>query len=411
MFRRDFIKNTLFAGVGTSVFPGSSLKTKPALNDREYWVQTLTKIADPVLTNLSQGKLKASMPVESVKGQEKDRPKFTHLEAFGRLMAGMAPWLELSPDNSTEGKYRQKYLDLAHQSLIMAVDPKSPDFLNFNQGAQPVVDAAFLSHTLIRAPKQFRDKIEPGTRANLIKALQSSRVIKPFYSNWLLFSAIIEIALLSLGEQWDAMRVDYALKEHQNWYKGDGIYGDGPEFHFDYYNSYVIHPMLVDITKTLSEHDKQHEELYLTILKRAPRYAAIQERLISPEGTYPPVGRSLAYRFGAFQALAQIALMEKLTKDIKPAQVRSALTAVIKKTVSAAGTFDKNGWLQIGFYGHQPGIGETYISTGSLYLCTTGMLPLGLPATNEFWSAPPMDWTAKKAWAGTDLPTDHAIKG
>ena len=411
MFRRDFIKNTLFAGVGTSVFPGSSLKTKPALNDREYWVQTLTKIADPVLTNLSQGKLKASMPVESVKGQEKDRPKFTHLEAFGRLMAGMAPWLELSPDNSTEGKYRQKYLDLAHQSLIMAVDPKSPDFLNFNQGAQPVVDAAFLSHALIRAPKQFRDKIEPGTRANLIKALQSSRVIKPFYSNWLLFSAIIEIALLSLGEQWDAMRVDYALKEHQNWYKGDGIYGDGPEFHFDYYNSYVIHPMLVDITKTLSEHDKQHEELYLTILKRAQRYAAIQERLISPEGTFPPVGRSLAYRFGAFQALAQIALMEKLTKDIKPAQVRSALTAVIKKTVSAAGTFDKNGWLQIGFYGHQPGIGETYISTGSLYLCTMGMLPLGLPATNEFWSAPPMDWTAKKAWAGTDLPTDHAIKG
>ncbi|PSR56532.1 hypothetical protein AHMF7605_25075 [Adhaeribacter arboris] len=413
MFRRDFLKNSLLVSVGTSVLPGTAapLITKPRLSDREYWVQTLTKIADPVLTNLSQGKLKAAMPVEAAKGQEKDRPKFTYLEAFGRLMAGMAPWLELGPDDSPEGRLRQKYLDLIHQSLAMGVNPQSPDFLNFNQGAQPVVDAAFLSHALIRAPKQILDKIVPETRANLIKALQSSRIIKPYYSNWLLFSAMIEIALLRLGEQWDAMRVDYALKEHQNWYKGDGVYGDGPEFHFDYYNSYVIHPMLVDITKTLSEQDKQYEELYQTIVHRAQRYAAIQERLISPEGTFPPVGRSLAYRFGAFQALAQIALMEKLSEEIKPSQVRSGLTAVIKKTISAPNTFDKNGWLQIGFSGHQPSIGETYISTGSLYLCTTGMLPLGLPATNEFWSAPAEDWTAKKAWSGLDLPTDHAIKG
>ncbi|QMU26955.1 DUF2264 domain-containing protein [Adhaeribacter radiodurans] len=411
MFRRDFLKTSFLAGVGTSVLPSSGASIIPKTNDRDYWVQTLTKIADPVLMNLSQGKLKATMPVEAARGQEKDRPQYTYLEAFGRLLAGMAPWLEIGPDDTPEGKLRQKFLDLVHQSLKMSVNPQSPDFMNFNQGGQPVVDAAFLSHALIRAPKQLRDKIEPETRTQLIKALQSSRVIKPYYSNWLLFSAMIEIALLSLGEQWDAMRVDYALKEHQNWYKGDGVYGDGPEFHFDYYNSYVIHPMLVDITKTLAEHDKQHEELYQTILHRAQRYAAIQERLISPEGTFPPVGRSLAYRFGAFQALAQVVLMEKLSNEIKPTQVRSALTAVIKKTISAPNTFNKNGWLQIGFCGHQPSIGETYISTGSLYLCTTGMLPLGLPATNEFWSAPPLDWTAKKAWSGIDLPTDHAIKG
>ncbi|RDC65277.1 DUF2264 domain-containing protein [Adhaeribacter pallidiroseus] len=411
MFRRDFLKNSFLAGVSTSVLSPSLAATvrKPELNDRAYWIQTLTRIADPVLTNLSQGKLKATMPVESTKGQDKERPKYTHLEAFGRLLAGMAPWLELGAENSPEGKTRQKYLDLAQQSLAMAVDPKSPDFLNFNQGGQPVVDAAFLSHALIRAPKQLRDKIAPETRTHLIKALQASRVIKPYYSNWLLFSAMVEMALLSLGEPWDAMRVDYALREHQNWYKGDGIYGDGPEFHYDYYNSYVIHPMLVDITKTLRDHDPQYEELHQTILRRAQRYAAIQERLISPEGTFPPVGRSLAYRFGAFQALAQIAYMQKLSEGIKPAQVRSALTAVIKKTMAAPNTFDKNGWLQIGFCGHQPSIGETYISTGSLYLCTTGLLPLGLPATNEFWTGPAQDWTAKKAWSGQDLPTDHAI--
>ena len=43
------------------------------------------------------------------------------------------------------------------------------------------------------------------------------------------------------------MRVDYALRQHEQWYKGDGVYGDGPEFHWDYYNSFVIQPMLLDV--------------------------------------------------------------------------------------------------------------------------------------------------------------------
>ena len=34
--------------------------------DRMYWVQTLTRIADPVLVNLSQGTLKKNMPFESL---------------------------------------------------------------------------------------------------------------------------------------------------------------------------------------------------------------------------------------------------------------------------------------------------------------------------------------------------------
>jgi hypothetical protein len=75
----------------------------------------------------------------------------------------------------------------------------------------------------------------------------------------------------------------------------------------------------------------------------------------------------------------------------------------------APGTFDGNGWLQIGFCGHQPALGESYISTGSLYLCSAGLLPLGLPPTDEFWSAPAERWTAQKLWSGENLPADHAI--
>ena len=93
----------------------------------------------------------------------------------------------------------------------------------------------------------------PRTRRNLIAALESSRVTLPGFNNWLLFSATVEAALVRLGAPWDRMRVDYALRQHDQWYKGDGAYGDGPEFHFDYYNSFVIHPMLLDVLDAFSE--------------------------------------------------------------------------------------------------------------------------------------------------------------
>jgi hypothetical protein len=229
-------------------------------------------------------------------------------------------------------------------------------------------------------------------------------------SNWLLFSAMVEAALCAVGEEWNVEPVDVAVRKHMEWYKGDGAYGDGPPFHWDYYNSFVIQPMLVDVLETAGKKDARWQKHWPAVLARARRYAAVQERLISPEGTFPPIGRSLAYRFGAFQLLGQMALRRQLPERVSPGQVRCALSAVIRRSIEAKGTFDENGWLRIGFAGHQPGIGEVYISTGSLYLCTAGLLPLGLSEKDEFWTDPASDWTSVRAWSGQDLGADHAIK-
>jgi hypothetical protein len=177
-----------------------------------------------------------------------------------------------------------------------------------------------------------------------------------------------------------------------------------------------MQPMLIDALKTIIEEDSIHQvadeslqSKYKLVLKRAQRYAAIQEMLISPVGTYPVTGRSSTYRFGAFQVLSQIALMQKLPSVLKPQQVRAALYTLIKNQVEAPGTFDQNGWLQIGVYGHQPNMGEGYISTGSLYLCSEAFLMLGLPATNEFWQGKDEDWTSKKIWSGQNTTHDHSV--
>jgi hypothetical protein len=400
-------------GIAGTAIPltGMNMKKDQSVNadSREYWISVLAKIANPVLISLSNEILRKRMPVECNSGDKEGRKEVTHLEAFGRLIAGISPWLELGEDNSNEGLVRKKYIELTRKCLSVSVNPTSADFMNFTKGGQPLVDAAFLSHGLIRGFNQLWQQSDEKTKKNLIDSLKSTRSIKPGYNNWLLFSAMVEAFLLKSGNEWDSMRIDFAIKKHMEWYKGDGIYGDGPDFHWDYYNSLVIQPMLLDIIKILVEHGYEKEELYQLVLNRAKRYAAIQERLISPEGTFPAVGRSLAYRFGVFQLLSQISLMNQLPEELTPGQVRYALSAVIQKMIEAPGTFDQKGWLTIGFCGHQPGIGENYISTGSLYLCTTGMLALGLPAVHQFWTTPAADWTARKVWNGIDLKNDHAL--
>jgi hypothetical protein len=419
MKRRSFVGQAAaglsgLAALATLPAAGHDLGATPGLaaprsSDRDYWLATLLRIVDPLLAAAAQGQLKAAMPVEAASGQQEGRRQVTHLEALGRALAGLAPWLELPNAPPAEQARQTRYAELARQAITQGVNPQSPDFLNFTRGGQPVVDAAFLAHALLRAPTQLWGKLPATTQAQVVEALQSSRVIKPVYSNWLLFSGIIEAALLKFTGSGDLMRMDYAIKEHQTWYKGDGTYGDGPDYHWDYYNSYVIQPMLLDVVGTLVAAGKERPELLETLRTRARRYAAVQERLIGPDGSFAAFGRSLAYRCGAFQHLAQCSLQGLLPEDLGPGQVRSALTAVIRRTMEPKGTFDAQGWLQIGLCGHQPGIGEGYISTGSLYLCTTAFLPLGLAPSHAFWTNPAQDWTARKIWSGQDVKLDHAL--
>ncbi|WP_127585427.1 DUF2264 domain-containing protein [Paenibacillus koleovorans] len=385
-------------------------QVKQGAADRQYWLSTLRRIAEPVLTTLDSRTLKARMPIEK-RPESLDRHMFTYLEALGRLLAGIAPWLEHGPDQGEEGALRSRYAELARSAIDAGTDPSSPDYMNFSEGNQPIVDAAFLSHAVLRAPNELWEKLDTRVKRNLVQALKATRTRKPGFNNWLLFAATIETALYRMGEpDWDRMRIDFALKQHEQWYLGDGMYGDGVEFHADYYNSFVIQPMLIDVLETVGNLETwDWQPMIERVLKRTKRYADIQERSISPEGTFPVVGRSIAYRFGAFQLLSQVALRRELPEHIAPAQARGALTAIIRRSIEMPGTFDANGWLQIGLAGHQPELGESYISTGSLYLCATVFLALGLPADDPFWQGD-ADWTSKTVWGGGHATIDTALR-
>ena len=61
--------------------------------DRAYSVEVLTRVARPVLTALAEGRLKQELPVHE---WERNRTNYSGLEALGRTLAGIAPWLVIA---------------------------------------------------------------------------------------------------------------------------------------------------------------------------------------------------------------------------------------------------------------------------------------------------------------------------
>jgi hypothetical protein len=197
----------------------------------------------------------------------------------------------------------------------------------------------------------------------------------------------------------------------EEWYVGDGWYSDGPEFHFDYYNSFVIQPMYtedLEVALQMGKRSLANQRLFDRAVKREQRFGVILERLISPEGAIPPFGRSITYRTGTLQPLALLAWKGRLDPSLSNGQVRAAMTAAIKRIFASPSNFNEQGFLTLGYCGHQPGISDSYSDNGSMYLASLAFLPLGLPADNPFWTDPAQPWTSKKAYSGEEFPKDHA---
>lgn len=405
-------KNILSCCLALLIFNLVSAQTKPSngLADRKLWLAYMDKVARPVLSNLAEDKLKQNMPVslaEHIDNKE-SRSKVAYLEAFGRTLSGIAPWLNLEGGDPAEVRLRNQYRSWALKAIANAVNPQAKDYLQWS-GGQPLVDASFVALALVRSPWLW-EHLDENVKKQVVDVLKITRNTVPVYSNWILFSGMVEAFFCKYDLGDDPVRTEYGIREFtQHWYVGDGMFSDGMSFHLDYYNSIVIQPYLGVILQVQAEKKKtyQHEEQRVKLIGQ--RYAEILERLINADGSYPVIGRSIVYRAGAFHHLANMAYAKQLPASLPPAQVRCALTAVIKKTLESPSTFTADGWLNIGLYGKQPGLADFYITTGSLYICSNVFAPLGLPETDEFWTAPPLKWTEARIWNGDDVSADHAL--
>lgn len=383
----------------------------PKSCDRDYWVGQAYKMARPVLENMAHGKLQQNMLTEFSPSFDNRNRKVVFMETFGRLMAGIAPWLALSDDGSDEAKQRKQLRDWALASYRNAVDPSSPDYLCWGVSDQNLVDAAYIAESFLRAYDTLWQPLDTLTKRRYFQEFQRLRRIDPPYTNWLLFASTIESFLAKAGGGCDNFRVNMACRKVEEWYVGDGWYADGPVFAFDYYSSYVFHAMYLETLQAMIDAKVNtridYNKYFDRALKRAQKYAIILERFISPEGTFPVIGRSTPYRLAAMQPLALLAWYQKMPKELSNGQVRAALTQVMHRMFDHQNNYNQKGFLTIGFCGSQPETADWYTNNGSLYMTSLSFMPLGLPANHPFWTDAPQPWTQVKAWNGKPFPKDH----
>jgi hypothetical protein len=130
-----------------------SKKNTDQVSERKLWLSYMDKVARPVISNLAADQLKEKMPMQlSDKIDNKEsRAKVGYLEAFGRTLSGIAPWLQLEGGDAAEVKLREQYRAWALKAIANAVNPQAKDYLQWN-GGQPLVDASFVAFALVRSP-------------------------------------------------------------------------------------------------------------------------------------------------------------------------------------------------------------------------------------------------------------------
>ena len=351
-------------------------KKTPRQTDREYWCEQAYRMAQPVLENMAKGELRKNMKTEFSPSFDKRDRRVVYMETFGRLMAGVAPWIALPDDGTAEGARRKQLREWALAAYRNAVDPQSPDYLCWGVAGQNLVDAAYIAESFLRAYDRLWMPLDDVTKQR------------------------------NMGD-----RVDPACRKVEEWYVGDGWYADGPVFAFDYYSSYVFHAMYLETLQAMVDAKANtrldYARYHARALKRAQKFSIILERFISPEGTFPVVGRSTPYRLAAMQPLALMAWYGKLPEELTNGQVRAALTQVMHRMFDHQNNYNDGGYLTIGFCGSQPETADWYTNNGSLYMTSLAFMPLGLPESHPFWADEAQPWTQVKAWGGQPFPKDH----
>ena len=132
-------------------------KKTPRQTDREYWCEQAYRMAQPVLENMAKGELRKNMKTEFSPSFDKRDRRVVYMETFGRLMAGVAPWIALPDDGTAEGARRKQLREWALAAYRNAVDPQSPDYLCWGVAGQNLVDAAYIAESFSQSIRPIVD--------------------------------------------------------------------------------------------------------------------------------------------------------------------------------------------------------------------------------------------------------------
>jgi hypothetical protein len=354
---------------------------------KDIWIKYFNKIINPIFNNFNKNNFQEEFIKNAEYGNYWDkRPKeWSFMELICRILVGLSFHLE-------------KNKELFNQSIKIIYrifDEQDKLFINWihnKENRQPMVEIAYLCQTFLNCPKLWQ---EIKIKNKILKTMEMISLIEPYQNNWILFETLILIFLQKNNIITDKIKnnkIYQNLEQFDKLYIGDGWYSDGKSFMFNYYNSFVIYPFLLQIHLEL-----KHPKLKI-IIERMQLQTIFLEKFIHPDGTFPIFGRSPVYRLACFNCLTYLIYYNLLPKELNYGNIRELLTKIIINFFEGNQNFTKENYLTLGFNGNQKEIANNYSNTGSCYLTLIPFMVLNLEDNHPFWKENKEKEKEKSSW-------------
>lgn len=292
-------------------------------------------------------------------------------EGWSRLLWGIGPLVA--------GGYTWDGLGLHTRGFIVGPDSSSEYYWGDIAAVdQRMVEMAAMSLSLMLAPEHYWQPLDSSQKNNLASWLYGINEHEVCTNNWLFFRVLVNLALETLGQKFDATLMEKDLDTVETMYVDDGWYRDNVPF--DGYNPFAFH---------------FYSLVYYHFKKQADpvRCARFKERTLlfarqfctyfTDDGLFVPYGRSQTYRFAmvSFFSACSFAGIEALPWGVMKGIVLRNLRWWFSQAI-----FDREGMLTIGFAYPSLLIAEQYNAPGSPYWSLKVYLILALQADHPFWT-------------------------
>ena len=299
------------------------------------------------------------------------------LEGVARPLWGLIPLTVGSGDD-------RGWWSLMRRVISEGTDPDHPDYWGpTGSHSQHSVEMAAFGVLLMTVPETAWVPFSEREKDNLLRWLEDIQHVTLVDNNWLFFAVLVQEGLRKIGR---ADLIDEELQAQyiqriNDWYLGDGWYGDGPTLPVDHYGAFAIH-----FYALLYVHFAKDPKpaLVKAFRERASAFLVPFSYWFAETGEGLMVGRSLTYRFAmaAFWGMAAVCELE----GMRPGQIKGIWARQIRSWRDKP-FFTADGLMTRGYYYPNFIMCEDYNSPTSPYWAMKAFMPLALSEDSAFWQA------------------------
>lgn len=362
----------------------------PEPDERQQWVISLYKIVYPVLNRMSEGSMLEDMSTEQHIVEQFGNVESYRMRCFETLVAGLSPWLALAPENTVEGQMRSELQELMVKSLANVVH--SSNSHSIARGESIIISAAYTAQGFLRARNALWEQLDATTKRSYISDFKTLCKIEWNNEKLLPFEAVIQAFLMEVGAPVDTIYCQCIVERLHRMYAIDNQCNISERREADDISLCESYPMVLDALKIMSRHKIANrcadvENIEKKITEKCHIYASqLSQQLLSNDIT-PMANNPNLSSLTALQTYAYFVLHRMLPDSADIREIRSALTATYNRLYNNPSLFGEKGFLSESSTDVQTNQIKRSNSADCAYSTIFNLLPLGLPADDNFWSA------------------------